>query len=184
MKKLFKRKSAISATPAPVEPEYNWHDGPTQNPNGDVWFDWSPEYASLWIRPRPAPGSGETPRASFADVTKFVKLAMASKTYSKSITILCTNASGMFPSSICISVDGDGHMAMSNSCFCTPEDVDASTYHKIAEIIKALGYDDAQLAEIMNEWRNRYNSLMNNDGKWWPTAADVALSATIRKTAA
>lgn len=182
MKKLFKRKSAISATPAPVEPEYNWHDGPTQNPNGNVWFDWSPEYANLWIRPRPAPSSGETPRASFADVTKFVKLAMASKTYRKSITILCTNASGMFPSSISISVDGDGRMVMSNSCFCTPEDVDASTYHKIAEIIKALGYDDAQLTEIMNEWRNRYNSLMT-DGEQH-TLADVELSANIRKTAA
>lgn len=184
MKKLFKRKSAISTTPAPVEPEYNWHDGPTQNPNGDVWFDWSPEYAILWIRPRPAPSSGETPRASFDDVTKFVKLAMASMTYRRGITILCTNAYGMFPSSIDIEVDGDGHMTMSNSHFCTPEDVDASTYHKIAEIIKALGYDDAQLAGIISEWRNRYNSLMNNDGKWWPTAADVALSATIRKTAA
>ena len=57
-------------------------------------------------------------------------------------------------------------------------------FRKIAEIIKALGYDDAQLAGIISEWRNRYNSLMNNDGKWWPTAADVALSATIRKTAA
>ena len=182
MKKLFKRKSAISATPAPVEPEYNWHDGPTQNPNGDVWFDWSPEYANLWIRPRPAPSSGETPRASFADVTKFVKLAMASKTYRKSITILCTNASGMFPSSIDIEVDGDGHMAISSSCFCNPPDVDASTYHKIAEIIKALGYDDAQLAGIISEWRNRYNSLIN-DGKWH-SVADVALSATIRKTAA
>lgn len=73
-------------------------------------------------------------------------------------------------------------MAMSNSCFCTPEDVDASTYHKIAEIIKALGYDDAQLAEIMNEWRNRYNSLMT-DGEQH-TLADVELSANIRKTAA
>lgn len=160
-------KNIIRATKvasAPVEKKFDYTAGPaiSENPNADTpYIKWHPECNLLSVRPTTFETLGNK-RASLYEIVNFVK--KAKERGDMSITVLTTNAAGMFPNAIHIEQKETKKLRIKSSFFCTPRDVDERTCSKVIAIIEAMGATDKDFYEVHKEWSKRFKAL-SNDGK-------------------
>ena len=174
IKDIIRATKQVAPTPIDETPKFDYITGPTisENPSGDTpYFEWHPDCNLLWVRHTPF---GNTPHTSLDEICKFVK--EAAKRGDMSITILTTDASGMFPTAIHIT-QKTSKLRIKSSTFCTPNNMDPQTYSRITKILEAMGGTAKDFYEARNEWFKRYNTLAN-DGKTH-VVAEVMLNAEL-----